>query len=131
MILLQDFIQYILDGAKDDHFNGPYEVKCQACLLQYDYVVKLETHEQDARFIVHHKLKGRGLDLSAQIANARRQSGSVLLTSGGRDLRQYFSNLTARQYRKMYRRHAPDLDMYGYTMDNDTFVAKCGLDGCC
>ena len=57
---LQDFIQYVLDDdPHDDHFKGPYEEKWHACLLTYDYIVKLETNDIDARYIIREKLQGR------------------------------------------------------------------------
>ena len=71
------------------------------------------------------KLKGRGVGVKY---NTQRESGNVLLTEG-RNLQKYFGNLTATQYTEIYNKYFADLEMYGYTIDNATFVAKCGEKG--
>ena len=99
-------------------------------MLNYDYVVKLETQDRDADYIVNNKLQGRGLGFNV---NSRRGSSNVLLAEG-RYLHNYISNLSVLQYDQLLDKYKADFDMYGYTMDKS--VARCrgtGLDGavCC
>ena len=118
---MQDFIQYILEGEDDDHVNGPYEEKCHACLINYNYIVKLETQDVDSTFIIKKKLKERGIGTSL---NTKRQSGSVI-GRDGRKLLDFFQDLSYRQYWNITEKYRYDFGMYGYTMDDNFFTAKC------
>ena len=132
MYSFQDFIQLVTDGFKNDHWNGPYEDKCHACLISYDYIVKLETQKQDADYIIQNRLRGRGRNAHF---NKRRDSGNNLLTKEGRDLSSYFHQISDYQYQKLWARYDRDFYMYGYKMDNATFSASCSSsvsnDTCC
>ena len=113
-------IQLLLDGAQNDHFNGPYENKCHLCIFNYDYIVKTETNDEDADFITNNKLKGWGSSINI---NTHRASGSVLLREG-RDLSKYYQNLSSVQHLNLIKRHEKDFGMFGYTF-SDKFVAGC------
>ena len=136
-VLFQDLIQFLLDGTRNlnlndsllqsqmtisqnDHFDGPYENKCHLCIFNYDYIVKTETNDEDADFIINNKLKGWGSSIST---NTHRASGSVLLREG-RSLSKYYQNLSSVQYLKIIKRHEKDFGMFGYTF-SDKFVAGC------
>ena len=116
-----DLVRYIQDGHNDDHWRGPYHLKCSPCIFDYDYVVKLETHDHDVPYIIKNKLSGRGLDTNVNMARGR---PSTMLTSG-RYL-DLFSTLKKDQMQFLHKRFQVDLDMFGYSFDNKTLIAKCG-----
>ena len=111
----------------DDHWNGPYENKCQACLLNYDYIVKLETNHIDASYIIHNKLSGRESEHSE--LNRKRGKAGNAFRAEGRDLSRHFRNLTHAQFVKLYRKYEADFGMYGYSFDEERSLAKCGGEG--
>ena len=84
--------------------------------------MKTETNDADSDYIIHEKLQGRG---KSTVHNGHRATGSVLLSEGGRDLSRYFGNLTESQYDSIYEKHSSDFEMFGYTIRNDGYVAKC------
>ena len=117
--LIHDFKTY------DDHFRAPYEAKCHACFLNYDYVVKLETNDRDADFIIDNVLQGHGshqaLKLNSFVSS---KDNNTQLWKTGRSLKRFFHNATLRQVKWLMRRHGLDLAMYGYSYDIGTYRSK-------
>ena len=126
----QDFIHWVQDGNDDRHWNAPYHDLCNSCAIQYDYIVKLETHTEDADYIVMQQLKGRGINARK---NSHRISKDSLST--GRELK-LFRKLSTEQIDFLIKRHKDDFAMFGYEYDRISNIAKCKhkhLDGrlCC
>ena len=128
-ISFPDMIQFIKDGHRDVHWQGPYHQYCAPCLVHYDYIVKLETHDQDAGYILSTKLKDRrSRDF---VANRKQGSFPRTMLGDGKHL-ELFRNLTSSQLKFLNERLQPDLDMFGYSFDENTLVAKCGYgEDCC
>ena len=118
-----DFIHWIEDGNRNAHWRGPYHDLCHPCTIQYDYIVKLETQNDDANYIVGQKLKGRGLDLH-RVSNRGRPT-----TAQGRHL-EFFQNLTESQIDFLLQRNRDDFIMFDYGFDRDTYTAKCKNECC-
>ena len=112
------------DGAIDAHFDGPYMKKCDPCFAKYDYIVKLESHERDAAYVIQNKLKGRGLGTSKNVQSGYKSALNPLLLESGKHI-GIFSNLTQEQKLYMHDRLKPDLDMFGYEFDETNLQAKC------
>jgi hypothetical protein len=95
--------------------------------VRYDRIVKLETQASDAAYVIKLRMRGRGLGTAR---NSNDHEKSTLLGAGKR-LRR-FETLSDSQMGFLRRRLKPDLDMFGYSFDEDEMVAKCGYDdGCC
>ena len=126
-IAFTDLIHYIEDGHRDPHWAGPYHLNCAPCTVKYDYIVKLETQDTDGEYIIKEKLKGRGL--GTKVHQKREKSSSML--GAGRQLGVY-NRLPPKQVKFLHNRLQPDLEMFGYSFDESSAVAKCGYaDRCC
>ena len=126
-ISFSDWIRWIEAGHEDDHWRGPYYKTCHPCLIHYDRIVKLETQDSDSSYIIRNKMRGRGLGTSRNSYD--RQKNALL--SSGKYLKD-FTNCTRSQMEFLKWRLDVDLEMFGYSFDENTMVAKCGFkDGCC
>ena len=127
-ITFSDWIHWIEDGHEDQHWKGPYYKHCHPCLVHYNRIVKLETQDSDSDFIINKKMSGRGYGTAR---NQKDGHKNIMLNSKGKRLDR-FGNCTDSQMEFLSKRLRVDLDMFGYTFDEDTFVAKCGYgDKCC
>ena len=89
----------------NDHWV-PYWLHCHVCQLEYDIVGKMETVEEDMKFI----MDTTGLsatNLSLPWANRRGSSNSVSL--------EYFEKLSQTQIDGLYNIYQPDFEMFGYS----------------
>ena len=108
-----DFVRYLGDpntvfshGA-EEHWI-PVSDLCFPCQKKYDYIGKLETLEEDTRFILHKfnmsKLLKVVLDRPKHFTNTNVNS-----------LHKYFSTLKKDYKEGLKRRYNDDLKMFGYT----------------
>ena len=58
---MTDMVAYIITHRMRDSHFAPYMDLCHPCMIQYDYIGKLETHDRDARHIIQEKLSGMGI----------------------------------------------------------------------
>ena len=123
-ISFSDIVRWIEDGNVNAHFDGPYHKKCHPCFINYDYVVKLESQERDSDYIIRNKLRGQGLGTALNIEGNLTSADQNPLLNDGKRL-SLFGNLTPHQTQFMHERLQPDLDMFGYSYDEQTHLAKC------
>ena len=115
-----------MENHSDAHWDGPYHLKCHPCIINYDYIVKLETQDRDAQYIIDKKLRGRGYSTRL---NAFGSTSDML---GNGKLLNIFKNLPNEQMKFLHKRLDVDLEMFGYTFDEYSAVGKCGnVEKCC
>ena len=126
VITFNDMVRWIQEGHQNVHWNGPYHELCSPCQVDYDYYVKLETQDKDAKFIIKNKLSGRGI----QIYQNQVQKKSMETSS--RYMPEY-KKLTSKEMKFLRNRLQPDLGMFGYSFNESTMTGTCGNDGqsCC
>ena len=52
--------------APAEYFHMLFTDFCNPCVVNYDYVVKTETHGADGAFVIREKLQGRGAPMDVQ-----------------------------------------------------------------
>ncbi|XP_043471620.1 carbohydrate sulfotransferase 9-like [Leptopilina heterotoma] len=105
----REFIDYLINtdlgSYADDHWM-PYYLYCTPCLLNYDFIAKVETLWQDQIFTIH-KLK---LDKKIK-PNWRHNNGQSNAS------RIYFSQLNKDMVQRLYKKFQLDFELFGYSPD--------------
>ena len=66
------YFQDIVKLIKDEYwYKGPYHLNCHPCHINSDYIIKLETCDDNAAFVIHHKLQGKGLNVTLKDGRIR------------------------------------------------------------
>ena len=119
-VTFEELMKFIRDGGQDGHWEGPYEKLCQPCSIDYDYIVKLETHDQDASYIVNKKLSGRGISTKG---NSRRDPAKSFTET----LPEY-NTLDPQLFQVTVDHYHRDLEQFGYefVQEKGTVKASCG-----
>ncbi|TRY81515.1 hypothetical protein DNTS_009922 [Danionella cerebrum] len=102
------FVKYLLDPEiqrrqYDDHWELVHRI-CHPCQIDYDFIGKLETLEEDAE----HLLKILGLDKSFRFPPAYDNS------TGADWLEKWFADISLAERRELYRVYEADFKLFGY-----------------
>ncbi|XP_063597741.1 carbohydrate sulfotransferase 11-like [Penaeus indicus] len=117
-----EFVQHIIDSTKGyqtaedwvDHVKcwTPYWAQCNVCSSDYTLILKLETMQEDERFLItlanYEELKKRQTQEWRHLKNATSQD----LAS------QYYSLLTHEQILQLHQRYLLDFQLFEYTIDD-------------
>ena len=127
-VYFNEFIQYILDGYKDEHWRGPYNDQCMPCIVNYDSIIKLETFSHDVVPLVSSKLEGR---------SSNTMVNSFSKASWDKNFHKYlpsYVNVTNRQLERIVDKYKLDFHQFGYRYDfkNGKMDLSCNsTQGCC
>ena len=108
-VYFQEFVQYIIDGARNTHWSGPYSNQCQPYHIDYDAIVKLETFSSDVPPIIQ-QLAGR---MGNSKTNQNSYSTSHWDDQYVKNLDQY-RNITDTQLLKLVQKYSLDFAQFGY-----------------
>ncbi|XP_063597671.1 carbohydrate sulfotransferase 10-like [Penaeus indicus] len=111
-----EFIQYVIDSTGNftsyedwkENVNCwlPYWVRCTVCSLDYNIIIKLETMEEDKRFLA---------TLSRLNELKDKATWMHLKTAPSSDLgAKYYKQLTRHQILQLYERYEPDFKLFQY-----------------
>ncbi|XP_064088287.1 carbohydrate sulfotransferase 9-like [Macrobrachium nipponense] len=98
------FVLYQRSTGFDRHWV-PYSNNCKPCGIPYDYIVHLETLDDDLRYIVHH-LGIKEIDVTM------RKNKSV--KGKGRSLEEYFKGIPPGVIRAIFTIYREDFYLFGY-----------------
>ena len=103
-VTIEEFLRYIADTSipqnkrMEDHWT-PYEDLCLPCRVRYDYIIKLETLQEDTdeilRRVFHSPLQLRNLN-------------------PGKKTDHKLENIDVNVLKTVHRQYNMDLDMFGY-----------------
>ncbi|XP_063588269.1 carbohydrate sulfotransferase 14-like isoform X1 [Penaeus indicus] len=102
------FVVFQVDSGKrvNEHWR-PYSWNCQPCGASYDYIVKMETFDDDLHFLA----KATGIrELSANI----RKNQSPASEQDTEDFGKYFEDFPEHLLRDVYRIYGYDFMLFGY-----------------
>jgi hypothetical protein len=109
-VFFQEFIQYIIDGARNEHWKGPYSAQCQPCAVDYDAIVKLETFSTDLPPILQ-RLAGRSPNMHVNSFSKASWNEQFV-----KNLKQY-GNISTHQIQKISDKYQLDLAQFGYEFE--------------
>ena len=106
-VTFPEFVKYLTEVHMTDRHFDTYQDHCHPCLINYDYIGKLETQKTDSNFIITKHLSGYG-------------AGTNLHTSpqGGASMSKYqplFDTVTPEMIHQFVAVYQRDMDMFGYS----------------
>ncbi|XP_066541083.1 carbohydrate sulfotransferase 8-like [Hoplias malabaricus] len=112
-VTFQEFIRYLLDVHRpvgmDIHWE-PVTQLCSPCLLDYDFIGKFETMEEDANFLLHRTGAPRNLTFPTfKDRNPKAARTSAHITQ------HYFTQLNASDRQRAYDFYYMDYLMFNYS----------------
>ena len=123
-VSFKHFIQFVsleyFHKGKDKHWER-YEDLCFPCEIPYDYIAKLETATEDARYLLN-KMTGKSYvnytlpHTNVQNPGARKGYSRILHAFKG------VPNTIMKQIMELYKN---DLDVFGYSFDTTSLTASC------
>ncbi len=129
-----DLVSYIVHkdrGLSDNHW-AKMSYLCSPCDIQYDYIAKLETMEDDFNEIVNHlnwgshALRTNSSEAGVALGDARRYRNHPRQnkTSYSRHLSEY-RTVPREHIAKLLNIYREDMAMFGYDWDSVSNVANC------
>ncbi|XP_030588434.1 carbohydrate sulfotransferase 8-like isoform X2 [Archocentrus centrarchus] len=111
-VTFREFVQYLLDVRRpvgmDIHWE-PVSSLCNPCLLQYNFIGKFESLEQDANFL----LRSIGAPANLSFPDFKDRNPLAERTSS-RITQKYFSQLNSTERQKAFDFYYMDYLMFGY-----------------
>ncbi|MBN3309879.1 CHST8 sulfotransferase, partial [Amia calva] len=112
-VTFKEFVQYLLDVHKpvgmDIHWEHVNRL-CSPCLLDYDFIGKFETMEEDANFLLHLTGAPRNLTFpSFKDRHSQEERTSARITQ------HYFAQLTPPERQRAYDFYYMDYLMFNYS----------------
>ena len=100
--------------------------RCKPCVINYDHVVRVETFQEDAAYIVNHKMRARGLDHKTNVhqnavPRANASNFEMIIDEYKQIPEELLQKLVTTRYRQ-------DLYVYGYNftrMEGGEVLAEC------
>ncbi|XP_058253237.1 carbohydrate sulfotransferase 8 [Hemibagrus wyckioides] len=112
-VTFKEFIQYLLDVRRpvgmDIHWERVVQL-CSPCLINYDFIGKFETIEEEANFL----LRGIGAPANLTFPSFKDRNPNAARTSS-RITQEYFSQLTLNERQKTYDFFYMDYLMFNYS----------------
>ena len=113
------------------HWHNQQE-RCKPCRVKLDYIVRTETHDHDAEYIIKEKLRGRGLQSRTK---AWRDKVKGEFPYFGRELTEY-QEVPDDVFNKVALKYKTDFELFGYSYErsqNGSVITKCDIQGssCC
>ncbi|XP_014230650.1 carbohydrate sulfotransferase 11-like [Trichogramma pretiosum] len=120
----REFVEYLVNtdlaNYGDDHWM-PYYLFCTPCLVDYDFIAKVETLARDQAYVIHRlgldeAIKPRWQHAVGSSSNAS-SSSSPSINRVSDLAKIYFGQLTQRQLRKLHDKFRLDLELFGYSAE--------------
>ncbi|CAG0898933.1 unnamed protein product [Cyprideis torosa] len=101
-----EFIEYLTTQSPDqynEHWMPTY-VKCRPCSVNYEFIMKLETIQEDVEYV----MKAVGANVTGFERLNQRTSDSMETT------RKYFERLPEEKIEQLYENYKFDFELFGY-----------------
>eukprot|EP00057_Strongylocentrotus_purpuratus_P029916 XP_780212.2 PREDICTED: carbohydrate sulfotransferase 11 [Strongylocentrotus purpuratus] len=112
-LTFSEFVNYLIETnplSFDKHWN-PISAMCRPCDVKYNIIGKYETLDDDAEYI----LRSAKVDPSVKYPQASDKSAT---NSSSLDiLRQYYSEITREQLKKLYEVYKKDFELFDYSLE--------------
>lgn len=108
----EEFVRYILDHQNDEQVDMhwvPINSFCTPCLVNFDFILKFDTLQEDQSYLIKH-LKLESI-LSPRWRNQARGKDTKESTE------EYYSQLSKNQVHQLYYMYMYDFEMFNFTMN--------------
>jgi len=107
--VFREFVQLLLTTNPfqyDEHW-APYWTRCEPCYVEYDFIGKLETSEEDFKFITNKNHINQTIwenkNFSPKMAN--------------REAKKYLLQISPQEIIDLYKKYYLDFKLFGYTIE--------------
>ncbi len=108
-ITWHEWVQYLTDPQErsgfDDHWQEIYQM-CSPCKIHYDYIGKLETVNDDAKYML------TSLELDEKVSYPARANSHP--TNSSQTYDKFFGELTLDKLKKLWNVYHLDFELFGY-----------------
>lgn len=108
-ITWHEWVQYLTDPKErsgfDDHWQEIYQM-CSPCKIRYDYIGKLESVADDAKYML------TTLELDDKVSYPARANSHP--TNSSQTYDRFFGDLTVDSLRKLWNVYSLDFELFGY-----------------
>lgn len=127
-----EFVQFLYETKRGDQHWGTYQRTCSPCSVDWDAILRTETNDEDAHFILE-RLPRYGKGVPFIHSHAKNYD---YLFQADKDLSEYFSRVSPEAMEYIWKQYGTDMRLFGYEWDQENFIAKCRIptergDDCC
>ena len=125
----EEFVQMLLDKKSEFAFEPHWQsaiVMCNPCLIKYDYILKVETLNQDIDLFLKNAYKKDVFQyIGEKKVNRNRESDLTETTDNLHKILLEFNLLSDLQIKKLIKKYRYDFEFYGYGFDHLKFTHYC------
>ncbi len=107
--VFNEFVRLLLSTNPyqyDEHW-APYWTRCEPCFIEYDFIGKLETSEQDFKYIAKKN----------QINQTFWENKNFLTKTINREAKKYLLQIAPQDIIELYKKYFLDFKLFGYTIE--------------
>ena len=120
-VTFEEYLTYLTKkNIPGNHFRN-YQDICHPCVIKYDFIAKLETHDEDANFIINNHLSGIGAEKTLSRNYSRPRAREI------KHVEEY-DNITHQMLHDVAAVFSKDMNMFGYSnkKQDKGVMALCG-----
>jgi hypothetical protein len=107
--VFNEFVRLILT-TNPYQYNGhwaPYWTRCEPCFIEYDFIGKLETSQQDFKYIAKKN----------KINQTFWENKNFLTKMTNREAKKYLLQISPQDIIELYKKYYLDFKLFGYTIE--------------
>ena len=112
-LTFKEFVLYLTDSKRrvplNEHWEKFYEL-CHPCLVNYDFIGKLPSIDEDSKYILSRINSGRKIKFPTRSESKYANRGADSYMSS------YYSKIPRPYLRKLYEAYRPDFAIFNYTI---------------
>lgn len=121
--LLPEFVSYVVNMRNDRHWI-PQEDRCNICNIDYQYILKLETMNEDLPMILDEVYKQGDFQYSRR--NSKYSQKSETATKITKSRLDEYTWLDQQLYHDVVKKFTPGIEILGYSYNESGYTANCG-----
>ena len=114
-----DFIQFVLKQHKEGDMNKhvkPFVERCQYCKIPYDVIGRIETFDEDVKYIIMKNKLEDVLPLEETLGLHKNEHGKNTTEERERHSLELFSELDKQEIQQLYEIYKMDFEMFRYNV---------------
>ena len=119
-----EFVRYLTEGYSDNPHWRSYTTDCNPCALNFDYILRVETMEHDAPYILSIMNQAKDF-LHSHKSNVRRQATNVSENIVSPKYLELFESIDLDHTKWLQRKYKLDFEQYGYFFNYNKKLATC------
>ena len=119
-----EFVRYLTEGYSDNPHWRSYTTDCNPCVIDFDYILRVETMKHDAPHILSILHQAKDF-VSSHKFNVKRQEEDVSEKFVSPKYLELFESIDLDHTKWLQKKYKLDFEQYGYYFDYDKKLATC------